>query len=989
MREFLKRVFASRAQTDPPAPRPASAKPARPAGGLPGSEERFRLMIESVKEYAIFMLDPGGRIATWNIGAERLKGYTAQEIIGKHFAVFYPREDVAAGKPARVLETATGTGKFEEEGWRVRKDGSLFWASVVITALRDEHGVLRGFGKVTRDMTERRNAEEETRKRLQEEAARRAAEHSTREALRAQQEERRQREQLRVTLASIGDAVIVTDPAGMVTFMNPVAVDLTGWAPDAAAGQQLERVFRILNEQTRQPVESPVTKVLREGTVVGLANHTILATTDGREIPIDDSGAPIRGEGGTIAGVVLVFRDVTEARRAVEARLHLAAIVESSDDAVISESLDGLIVSWNRGAERIYGYTAEEIVGQPLSLLVPADHPDELPALLERLKRDERIEHFETVRVRKDGTRLDVSLTLSPVKNAEGQVVGASKIARDITAVKRHEASLRFLADASKALAELLDPESTLQKVASLAVPQFADWCVVDLADGDGDLRRVAVAQADPAKVRMAREIHHRYPPRPGDAHGALHVLRTGRSELLADVSDALLVAAAHNDEHLAALRSVGPHSYLGVPLLIRGTAVGVLTFVTAESGRRFGADDLRVAEDLAQRAGIALENARLYADLKTADRQKNEWIAMLAHELRNPLAPIRNALHLMSMPGATAEALAQVRDMTERQVDQLVRLVDDLLDVSRIMRSRIDLRKETVDLASVLASGAETAQPLIDAQGQRLVVSVPPEPLWLEGDPTRLAQVVSNLLTNAAKFSPHSGRIWLTAERLGAEAVVRVRDEGSGISPELLPRIFELFTQGDRTLERSRGGLGIGLTVVRRLVELHGGAVTAHSAGPGLGSEFVVRLSGLLSGPAAPVGEAGARQAAAAQTRRVLVVDDNVDAAESVGMILRLWGHQVRVAHTGPEALEVAAQEPPEVVFLDIGLPGLSGYEVARQLRQQPEARAAVLIALTGYGQPEDRRHSGEAGFDLHLTKPLEPDRLRELLESLERRRP
>ncbi len=778
--------------------------------------------------------------------------------------------------------------------------------------------------------------------------------------------------------------MIVTDTNGVVTFLNPVAQQLTGWQPQEAAGQPLGHVFPIVNEETRLPSENPVTKVLREGQVVGLANHTLLLTRDGREIPIDDSAAPIRGHEGAVAGVVLVFRDVTEVRKAAEARLHLAAIVESSDEAIISKSLDGTILSWNKGAERLYGYPREEIIGKSLAQLIPPDHPDELPEIMEQIKRGERIEHFETVRVRKDGSHFDVSMTVSPITNADGKIIGASKIARDITASRKHEAALRFLAEASRLLAELLDVPSTLHKVAGLAVPHFANWCAVDLLQPDGSLQRVAVAHADPARVELAHDLHRRYPPDPTAPIGVWNVLRSGKPELLPDIPDALLVESVKDQEMLRLLRELGLKSYMGVPLTLRGKPFGVLTFVAAESGRRFGSDDLRVAEDLAHRASIAIENARLYAELKDADRQKNEWIAMLAHELRNPLAPIRNALHVMKMPGAKSEAVEHARQVSERQVQHMVRLVDDLLDVSRIMRGKIELRKEVVDLASVVARGVETAQPKIDAQGQQLLLAVPSESLRLEGDPTRLAQVVSNLLHNAAKFSERSGRIWLTAERQGTEAVLRVRDEGAGIPADMLSRIFDLFTQGDRSVERSQGGLGIGLTVVRKLVELHGGSVTAHSEGLGKGSEFVVRLPGVLEGRRQQPTEARLGSAQASVARRILVVDDNVDAAESVAMILRLSGHEVRLAHNGPEALKMAEQYQPEALMLDIGLPGMNGYEVAKRLRQHPKFRQTLLIAVTGYGQEEDRRKSLDAGFNQHLVKPVDPATLQTLLASI-----
>jgi PAS domain S-box-containing protein len=944
-------------------------------------EERFRLLVESVQDYAIFMLDPQGHITTWNLGAQRIKGYAADEIIGQHFSRFYTPEDIESGKPQRELDTALATGKYEEEAWRLRKDGSRFWANIVITALRDQDGNLRGFGKVTRDLTARREAEEHTRRLLQEEAARHAAEASALEARRAQREERRQREQLRVTLASIGDAVIVTDKEGRVTFLNPVAETLTGRKSDEAAGQRLEHVFRIINEQTRRAVEDPVNKVLRKGIIVGLANHSVLIAKDGREMPIDDSAAPIRDEEGTIAGVVLVFRDVTETRRAIEARLRLAAIVESSEDAIISKNLDGIVTSWNRGAEHLYGYSAEEMIGKPLTTLVPADHPDELPENMDQLKRGERIAHYETVRVRKDGSRVDVAVTVSPIRDAEGKIIGASTIARDISAVKRQEAHRRFLAGASTLLAELLDVPSTLQRVAGLSVPAFADWCTVDMLDQEGGLRRVAVAHVNPAKVQLAHEIHRRFPPDPEAPGGVWHVLRTGRSQLVSEILDSMLAENIRDSEQLRSLRELGLKSYMGVPLTVRGKTIGVITFLMAESGRRYNADDLQLAEDLTQRAAIAIENAQLYDELKEADRRKNEWIAMLAHELRNPLAPIRNALHIMKTPGVGEVAIEQARQMSERQVLNMVRLVDDLLDVSRIMRGRIELRKEPIDLATVITRAAETAQPMLDTQGQELVISITPEPLRLEADPMRLTQIVANLLHNAAKFSERAGRIWLSVERQGSEAVIKVRDEGSGISPDLLPRVFDLFVQADGSLERSRGGLGIGLTLVRRLVEMHGGAITARSEGPGRGSEFTVRLPGLKEvGVEEPTG-GGTLRAVPAASRRVLVVDDNVDAAESVGMLLRIWGHTVRLAHNGPETLCAAKEYQPEVILLDIGLPGMNGYDVARRLREQPSARNVLLIALTGYGQDDDRRRTEEAGFDHHLTKPVEPLALQKII--------
>jgi signal transduction histidine kinase len=596
---------------------------------------------------------------------------------------------------------------------------------------------------------------------------------------------------------------------------------------------------------------------------------------------------------------------------------------------------------------------------------------------MERLRRGERVERFETVRLHKDGHNIDVALTISPIRNADGKVVGASKIARDITAVKRQAVRLRFLADASQALAVVLDVPSTLQKVAGVAVPGFADWCAVDMLQADGSLRRVAVAHVDPAKVELARSI---VPSRETPA-GPWYVIRTGKSSLLADIPDQLLAASLKDPKQLATARLLGLRSYVGVPLIERGKTVGTISFATAESGRRYDADDLHFAEELGHRAAIAIENARLYAQLKEADRRKDEFLAMLSHELRNPLAPIRNGLHLMGIPGVGQDKMSQAREMTERQVQHLVRLVDDLLDVSRIMRGRIELRREPVELADLIATAAETVQPVLDAQGQQLIVSQPPEPVQLWADPARLTQVIGNLLNNAAKFSERAGRVWLSAERRGDEVVVSIRDEGLGIAPEALPNVFDLFVQGDKSLERVRGGLGIGLTVVRQLVELHGGSVAARSEGAGKGSEFLVRLPIGAPPTPRPAPAANGHQAVPAVHRRVLIVDDNVDAAETLGVLVRLWGHEVRIAFTGPEALKAADAFHPEIIILDIGLPEMNGYDVARRLREKPEFAKTTLIALTGYGQEDDRRRSDEAGFDHHVTKPVLPETLRQLL--------
>jgi PAS domain S-box-containing protein len=386
------------------------------------------------------------------------------------------------------------------------------------------------------------------------------------------------------------------------------------------------------------------------------------------------------------------------------------------------------------------------------------------------------------------------------------------------------------------------------------------------------------------------------------------------------------------------------------------------------------------IVRDITERKALEAELQQRLQDLAEADRQKNEFLAMLGHELRNPLAPMRNALHMLKSAKATVTMRDRARDIMERQLDQLVRLVDDLLDVSRIVRGKVELQTATIDLREPVLRGRETAQPVLDAHGHEVDMQLPDAPVWVDGDMVRLSQVVANLLTNAAKYTGPEGSIVLTLRTEGEAAVLSVRDTGAGIPAELLPRVFDLFVQGDRTPERAQGGLGIGLTLVKRLASMHGGAVRAESAGEGQGSEFVVSLPMVPAlRPASPGVGSGA--VAARNTHRVLVVDDNVDACESIAMILETFGYATRCLYDGPSVLPAAQQWPPDAIVLDIGLPGMSGLEVAAQLRQHPPFARIPLIALTGYGQDDDRRRSREAGFDLHLTKPVEPAKLLELL--------
>ncbi len=774
---------------------------------------------------------------------------------------------------------------------------------------------------------------------------------------------RKQSELLRITLASIGDGVICTDADGRVTFMNGVAEALTGWPTAEAIGRPLPDVFHIVNEHTRNTVENPALQALSEGRIVGLANHTVLIARDGTERPIDDSAAPLKGDSDTPIGSVLVFRDVTERNRAEKAGALLAAIVDSSDDAIVSKSLDSTILSWNAGAQRLFGYTPEEAVGKSITLIIPLERRDEERAILERLCRGERIEHFETVRVTKDGRMIDISLTISPIRNAEGRIIGASKIARDITERKQTQRRQTEIEGDTLRLLELnraiLDNMGEgLYTVDSHGLVTYMNPAAERLFGWTCD---------ELLGRRMHDVTHYKHPdgtPFPIEDCSGYQVLHHG------------VVLTDHEDAFIRKDGSFFSVSYCSSPLRSGPLTVGLVVVFRDTTEQKKAEERLKQSEERLR---------QLAADLSESNRRKDEFLATLAHELRNPLAPIRNGLQIIRLARDGGTAAEEARAMMERQLGNMVRLVDDLLDVSRISRGKLELRKERVELTAVLNNAVETSLPAVEHGGHELTISVPPDPIFVDADVLRLGQVFANLLNNAAKYSERGSRILLSAKRQAGEIAVSIKDSGVGIPREMLPKIFELFTQVDRSLERSQGGLGIGLTLVKRLVEMHGGTVEARSEGHGMGSEFVVRLPLQLSA-AQEVTASTALDDPARPTRRrrLLVADDNLDSASSMATMLRVMGYEVVTANDGLQAVETAATFRPDVILMDIGMPKLNGLEACRRIREQPWGKDSVLIALTGWGQDEDKRRTEQAGFDHHLVKPVDPATLERLLASI-----
>ncbi|MGE5615351.1 MAG: ATP-binding protein [Bacillota bacterium] len=642
----------------------------------------------------------------------------------------------------------------------------------------------------------------------------------------------------------------------------------------------------------------------------------------------------------------------------------LARLLEGLPTAAYTCDRDGRITSFNARAAELWGRSPKlNDDSEPLAgALQPCNGKE---AFVEK----------------PDGRRVSVLEYASALHDDHGATIGMICLLADIDERKRGEDVQKFVSEASVALAQVADYESTLERIANLAVPGFADSFGVLVREPDGGIRRLAVRHLDPAKQQLIEELYRKYPPDQGKPYGAMEVMARGKPIFVPEPG-AVLEEIARDDAHLQMMRALELKSFVCVPMLSRGKVLGALTFATAESGRHYTEMHLHAAEELATRAAIAIENAQLLEALKDADRRKDEFLAMLAHELRNPLAPVRNAVHILRAKSPPGPETQWAHDVIERQVQQMSRLVDDLLDVSRITSGKIVLKRERVALAAAISNAVESSRPVIERGHHELTITVTPEQLHVEADVARLSQIFSNLLTNAAKYTEPGGHIRVSVERDGDAAIVRVSDTGIGIPEKMLGRIFDLFVQVERAGDASQGGLGIGLTLVKRLVEMHGGSVAAKSEGPGRGSEFTVRLP-IAGAVAASAGEpSGTYPVFEILQRRILVVDDNKDAADSLAFLLRTHGAETRVAYDGLEAVGAAIAFQPDIVLLDIGLPKLYGYDVARRVREA-RGKDVLLIAITGWGQEEDRRRAFESGFDHHLTKPVKFEALVRLIMS------
>ncbi len=764
-------------------PLPGSSDPGAHVRGV--EDASFRVFVESVRDYALLMLDTTGRVISWNDGAEAIKGYRAEEIIGKHFSAFYPPEAVERGLPALELVVAAREGRFEDEGWRVRKDGSRFWANVVITALRETDGTLKGYAKVTRDLTERRRHEESLR--------------------------------------------------------------------------YNEMRFRALVEGVR-------------------------------------------------------------------------------DYAILMLDPDGDIATWNAGAQQIFGFTASEMIGTHFSrLLVPdGTERDRAQRELSIAAREGRFQE-EGWRQRKNRDTYYANVVITAIRDGRGNLVGFSKITRDLTERLRHEAQLRQSEERFRLLVE---------SVVDYAIATLDDEGMI--TSWNSGAQRITGYDATDI---VGRHFSRLYPTEDVRANKPWRQLTQARER-------------GRINEESWRIRNDGTQYWAN-------NVIATLPAVEAQRVSYY-----LVTQDLSHR--------RYAENLADTSQRMHEFIAMLAHELRNPLAPIRNAVALMGRRGLEDPLIESMRQTIDRQSLNLTRIVDELLDVNRVARGQFVINQQAIDLRDVLARAIETSRPLIDARGHALHLSIGDQPIECHGDPMRLAQVVVNILNNAAKYTPDGGDIWLAAQRTDSRVELRIKDNGRGIDRASLDRIFDLFMQIDPSAGSTLGGLGVGLALVRRIVELHGGTVQALSDGEGKGSEFIVRLPlARRSSGASP--EAVPEPAGEGfVSHRILVVDDNVDAATSLASLMTALGHSVRTAFDGPAGIATAQEFAPTIALLDIGMPGMNGYDVARALRSS--LPHCVAVAVTGWGHDAAKRQSREAGFAHHLVKPVSESDLITVLAEIAR---
>ena len=907
---------------------------------------------------AVYSEDLTSTINSWNRAAEQLFGYSAAEAIGQPIYLIVP-DDRRAEEEDIQRRIHAGEQVERYDTVRQRKDGRRIHVAMVASPVFTAAGDLVGVSKIARDITNRKTLES--------------------------------RLSLKSALIELShEAIFAWDLKTGIVEWNRGCERLYGYRREEAIGRSAHELLATTHPE---PLHAVIAQLEAAGEWSGELRHR---TRDGREVIVESRQQLLAADGRSL--VVETNRDVTDRRAAEGARAHLAALVESSEDAIIGKDLAGNITSWNRGAERMYGFTAQEAVGQSIRLVVAAERWREEDDILARIRRGETVQHFESVRRRKDGSEIPVSLTMSPIYDSTGAMVGVSKIARNISEQKHARQRAAFLAEAGAVLAASLEYLTTLKTVVNLAVPSIADWCAVDILTEDRRLERLAVAHVDPDKIDLARTIQTRYDDASSPFSPA-SVVRTGTPAMVKEITDDMIVAAARGDaERIRLVRALGLRSYIVVPLTAHGRTFGALSLATTESGRLYTDDDFRFAQDVAFRAALAVDNARAYGDAQMANRLKDEFLATLSHELRTPLNAILGYSRLLQSGFMTADKQARALRTVERNATSLTQIVEDILDVSRIIAGKVRLNIQPVDLPTVVSEAIATVIPAADAKQIRIQPIIDPRAAPVSGDPDRLQQVVWNLVSNAVKFTPKEGVVQIRLERVNSHVEIVVSDTGVGIAPDFLPHIFERFRQEDARTTREHGGIGLGLAIVRHLVELHGGTIHASSGGRDRGTTFRVRLPVMIVHQQTPLERRvhPATNGAAAQADlpdlrgiSVLAVDDDADARALVAETLETRGARVVTVESADEALHVLATHRPDVVLADIGMAHSDGFALIKRIRQSEDqaVRDVSAAAVTAYARAEDRMKALQSGFQMHLAKPVDPAELIIAVASLAKR--
>lgn len=873
----------------------------RATAALRESEARFRSVLDNSLDFIYRLNVQTGCYEYVSPASEKVLGITPDELMNQSrdstFGMICS-EDLPRVRAA--LAHLDEAGEAEAEYRLQGSAGEYRWISNHLSLVRDSAGrPLYRDGNV-RDITASMHAEE---------------------ALRESEG------WLSTTLRSIGDAILATDTDGRITLLNHVAEALTGWTEADALGRDSSEVLILVNESSREPVVSPITQCLAEHAIVSLANHTLLVRRDGSEIPIDDSGAPIRDTEGRMIGAIVVFRDITE-------RKHAEKALKESEERfrALAENVPDMIVRFDRNLRLVYanpavmdrtGMTESDLSGRT------AREYGAAPSAAAKWEVSAR-EVLETGMPQRieftnvwHGESRTFDTQLIPERDGDGEVQAVVAFARDITVRKSMEEALRQSEERYHSLFNSMSEGFVLHEM------------VFDETGRPSDYRYIDVNAAFELLTGLKRE----------DVIGRLH------SEVLPD-----------DDPY-------GVEVYAEVAL--SGNSVHIEKY-SAGLGRYYEMFAYRPAPGQVASVFLDITERKRQADkLVQANQAKDEFLAMLGHEIRNPLSAINNAATLIELQTAGMENLQKPVAIVGRQVRHIARLVDDLMDVSRITHGKLEVRKECIELTGLMKRAAEMAQMQMDGAGCTLTVSTPASPVWIDGDPARVEQILGNLLNNAAKYTESGGLVTLALRRDKLEAVIEVKDTGTGIAPEMLPRIFDLFVQEARSRERSRGGLGIGLTLVKTLTELHGGAVSVESAGLGMGSKFTVRLPARSDDGV--TGRPGHDRAdVPSLPLSVLLVEDDVFVAQPLAHILELWGHTVRLVHDGVSAIEEVSREVPDIVLLDIGMPGMDGFEVARRLRGTEGLEHLRLVAITGDGTESAIHRTREFGFEAHLVKPV-----------------